>query len=144
MAEIVYRSGLTAELRGRTNTAIQADTCGGILAPASAAIPSKMIGTCKWRTCVIMASYINYSHVLIVNQARDTGVNIYFPPPYNYTGLNNVVNVQCMCHCSIRVCPTSRSHIGLGTPIPVLILATSTVEWPVIAKGILLIVEKLR
>ena len=47
MADIVYRSGFTAELSGRTNTAIQADTSGGTCAPPSAANPMRMIGTYK-------------------------------------------------------------------------------------------------
>ena len=45
IAEIVYKSGLTAEFNGKMNTAIHADTCGGILAPPSAANPIKIIGT---------------------------------------------------------------------------------------------------
>ena len=45
MAEIVYRSGFTAELSGRTKTAIQADTSGDMVAPPSAANPIKMMGT---------------------------------------------------------------------------------------------------
>ena len=45
-ADMVYKIGLTAEFRGRMNTAIHADTSGEILAPDKAAKPIKMMGTC--------------------------------------------------------------------------------------------------
>ena len=43
---MVYNTGFTAEFNGRMNTAIQAETCGGIFAPTSAPNPIRIIGTC--------------------------------------------------------------------------------------------------
>ena len=45
MADMVYKSGLTAEFRGNIKTAIHADTSGGIFDPAKAANPIRIIGT---------------------------------------------------------------------------------------------------
>ena len=45
IADIVKRIGLTAEFKGRINTAIQAETSAGTLAPPNAANPINIIGT---------------------------------------------------------------------------------------------------
>ena len=46
IAEMVYSIGLTAEFKGKKNTAIQADTWGGMVTPPTAEKLTRMIGTC--------------------------------------------------------------------------------------------------
>ena len=47
---MVHNTGFTAEFNGKIKTAIQAETCGGIFAPAKAN-PMNMIGTCIMQRC---------------------------------------------------------------------------------------------